>query len=99
MVFRLTGTDSVAALSRTMARKLEVTSSKLPASSKSALLSIPNIMEKPDNCTCDLFVLEKRCPVWEYDEECPVRKEDHRPIYDVMYGDEVRRRAALRRAT
>lgn len=44
---------------------------------RSTLLDVPGILDKPEGCSCEIYVEGGTVPVWEYDPDCPVKREDH----------------------
>ena len=51
---------------------------------RSALLDVPGILDKPEGCSCEIYVEGDTVPVWEYDPDCAVKQEDH-PQYKAFY--------------
>jgi hypothetical protein len=48
-------------------------------------MEVTDFDEKPEGCTCDMYVLGGITIQWEYDEDCPVSKADHEAVYYGWY--------------
>lgn len=48
-------------------------------------LEITDFDDKPAGCICDMYVEGNIAVLWQYDEECPVSKEDHESVRNEWY--------------